>query len=134
MELNGGINCCGVREIDGLSDGPSAAQNLKDFLSDYAEELDKDTPFRYAMFTQAGARRTGYGFRFASLIEKKGLGTVISTGFNKNPNSGNPLKVWIWTLNLEALKAELKKEGLNLDSDLDGNQETSEDGYNNSRY
>ncbi len=69
------------------------------------DSYDKDSRWRYAVFTQAGSRRT-YGKRFAALIAKEGLGEVVqaTTKTVKNPNSGNVLKAWIWTVNHTALK------------------------------
>lgn len=72
---------------------------------------DVDKKWRYAVFTQAGKKRT-YGKKFAALIRRENLGEVMqaTTKSVKNPNSGNILKAWIWTVNHKNLKAWAQKQ------------------------
>lgn len=123
------MSCCGVREISGLSGHPSAPAAMRAFVAyvqnpriypSVAEETkkvkDKDETFaadfnqrfRYVFFTQANPAKlspTGYGFRFAAFIRKHKLGEVViaSEVDHINPNSGNHLAMWTWTVDHEAL-------------------------------
>jgi hypothetical protein len=77
----------------------------------YGGYEDHDNTWRYAVFTQAGTRKT-YGKKFAALIKKENLGEVVqaTTKSVKNPNSGNVLKAWIWTVNHRNLRAWAQKQ------------------------
>lgn len=70
-----------------------------------------DARWRYAVFTQAGKGQS-YGRKFAALIRKEKLGEVVqaTTKTVKNPNSGNILKAWMWTVNHKNLKAWAQKQ------------------------
>ena len=129
------VSCCGIKEISGLSyiGKPDAA--MKDFVAHvyrsgayrgahiagiaYGTTTNAVLPkigtfqprFRYAIFSQAGARAK-YGVAFAKFIQENKLGKVVRADgkFHKNPNSGNMLTAWIWTLDEKAIDAWLKKE------------------------
>lgn len=82
----------------------------------YQGEWGQEAPyprFRYLFFTQAVRPGTGmsvrYGERFANYIKEHDLGFVTQTGENVNPNSGNNLTVWIWTVDHLKLKAHAMK-------------------------
>lgn len=101
--------CCGVREISSLSYYKTAEGAMKDFLTDtspmpndYGPPYRRDK-FRYAVFS--GTKRSKYVERFSAFITTNKLGEVIETGWNKNPNSGNNLKVCVWTIDWEAVAA-----------------------------
>lgn len=91
-----GISCCGVGEIDGLGDCEDAADAMTRLLRDNGVPRQ---PF--IVFTQAtsGANVTSYGTRFRAYILKHKLGTVLASAGKVNPNSGNHVKVFLWTVN-----------------------------------
>lgn len=97
--------CCGIREIADLSRAASARVAFNQY---YTLVVDHGAFHRYVMFTQANrldaARRVTYGERFTAYIRKHNLGAVIETEENINPNSGNLLKVWIWTVDHDAVR------------------------------
>lgn len=97
LELSG---CCGLREITYLADH---ARDPEDAARAFAADVEYDKNFRYAIFTQAGVRST-YGVKFAAFILANGLGEVVETGWNTNPNTGSRLKVWVWTVNHRKLQ------------------------------
>ena len=165
VEINDGMNCCGLRELSGLSKATSPetamldiatnafgeiapkaegkkvnpykkpkdkkwqtipnsfwgdrywtrdngervyeyqAQEWEDGRRYYGDDDEGDKFWRYAVFTQAGKNAT-YGKKFAALIRREKLGEVVqaTTKTVKNPNSGNILKAWVWTVNYPALK------------------------------
>lgn len=108
------LGCCGVKEITGLSTENSAPGAMRSLAKlTWGATVTGGRPgeripspyerFRYLIFTQAlDANR--YGINFAAFIRKYELGEVIETDFNVNPNSGNPVKVWVWTVNHEACR------------------------------
>lgn len=110
-----GSKCCGVKELHGLSFySQDPATFLKfHFRRDRAswEATSEDNyhidrlfspNFRYAYFTQAGRAQT-YGEEFATYIKDQQLGEVVETTLNVNPNSGNELKMWVWTVDHDRL-------------------------------
>ena len=117
MELRQ-MGCCGIKEITGLSycvDTKTAMQDFAILTSlRKAEAYQKDLSlkwipapvvnFRYAIFSQAH-KESAYGLKFAAFIRDQGLGTLEETGFSSNPNSGNQLKAWIWTVDHDALRS-----------------------------
>ena len=121
----GGVSCCGVREIYGVNEHRTGLAVLRRFA---AHIYDPEKPyvvysgnarFRFAFFTQAS--RPGhtppatYGERLAACIRRSNVGNVIETEEAINPNSGNNLKMWVWQVDHDALKAwwEVdKKQGL----------------------
>lgn len=90
-----GISCCGVGEIDGLGDCEDAAHAMSSLLRDNGVPRQ---PF--VIFTQATSRAnvTSYGNRFRAYILKHKLGTVLASAGKVNPNSGNHVKVFLWTV------------------------------------
>lgn len=44
------------------------------------------------------ANATSPGHKLAAFIEQHKIGEVIKSGHRKNPNSGNDIVVWVWTL------------------------------------
>lgn len=114
------LNCCGIREIAMIQTYRKAEDALKQFLENTAlreasypgepELHRRQDRFRYAIFSQASRRvvNSGYGFNFAELIEKENLGSLSSTDFHRNPNSRNMVKVWIWTIDWDAVNAYRK--------------------------
>lgn len=106
-------HCCGLREIGGLSQYNAAGGRRKTNMEHLADmflliyQPSRDYPngrthWRYAIFTEAyvpGDQPQGYGSEFADFIKAKGLGLVVEAdGPQVNPNSGNMLRVWIWTV------------------------------------
>lgn len=83
------------------------------------EHTTQYSRFRFAIFTEAVApnelkdTRPGrtYGRRFAKLIEQEKLGSLVSTEKHElNPNSENLVKVWVWGIDHDALKAWYAKQ------------------------
>ena len=60
------------------------------------------------IFTQAGKGAT-YGDRFAEYILEHKLGDVTMTGVKVNPNSRNPLKTFVWTVDHPAVKRHITR-------------------------
>jgi hypothetical protein len=128
------MECCGVKELADLSDYPLTDAGARRFLSTIIDEHLTEAPHRHQVydypageyryedvpekrhapaffiFTQAGTAtdpngRTAYGDHFKEWIEAQKLGTVIVTEPNLNENSGNLVKVYVWTVNRDAFLA-----------------------------
>jgi hypothetical protein len=112
-------HCCGLREISGLSSYSAHTRKMKTidehlsvmYWQVYHKNPDYPTArenWRYAIFTEAWRQdgaQYGYGEAFATYIREHGLGDVIeTTGEHVNPNSGNVLKVWVWTIDHDAVR------------------------------
>lgn len=111
------LRCCGVREIGELSSLRSPVEQLRAFAR---EAYPYNSRFRYALFSQA-RKRSKYGDLFAAFIREERLGTVIETEWKRNPNSGNPLKIFLWTVDHPAVKRWMKR-----DANLHPRQEVAE--------
>jgi hypothetical protein len=85
------------------------------------EGTEQYSKFRFAIFSEAihpvyhGEGRKGwpyqYGQMFAKFIEKNKLGSLTTTDNHElNPNSGSLVKVWVWGIDHDALKAWYEKE------------------------
>lgn len=132
------LNCCGIKEIHGISqwaykDPGYVVPMLKDIVKasyDFCAKVDwhdrflyfkappREPFWRYFMFTQAQTPNIGsemwelrqsYGDKLAHYIRENNLGTVTVSEENLNPNSGNRLKIFIWTFNWTDLKAWYEK-------------------------
>jgi hypothetical protein len=113
IEIND-LECCGVKEIDGLSkfdDDPEAAMSAFCLARTGYNHYHQDTSsissslqlnFAHILFTQAG--NVTYGQQFARFIRANRLGSVVRSRIQVNPNSKNPLAAYIWTVDRLALK------------------------------
>lgn len=86
-------SCCGVRDIDGLSDH---SRNMEGAFRLFWPQFTG----AFALFTCPTKNK--YGERFKKYIEKHKLGSVVETERRKNPNSGNMLRAYLWTLDKKA--------------------------------
>lgn len=119
MEVNGLTGCCGIRELHGLSQYVDrrrvfdAQKALKDFtkMVYYPDHLGRwRDRWRFAIFAEN--RSYTYGREFMAFIKELGLGDVVESQRDVNPNSSNQLKVYLWTVNHEAVKAWMKDQKL----------------------
>lgn len=98
--------CCGVTEIDGISEFKFPEEAAKAVFNDgYTFEESQINELQipeasHLIFTQATRRktRTGYGFSLADYVEFHKLGTVAFSDSAKNPNSSNYIVTFVWTL------------------------------------
>jgi hypothetical protein len=81
------LACCGVRELADI--------RASIFPENALEALDH-TKTAFVVFTDVAPYE--YGVSLAAYIRKRKLGTVVTMIPKKNPNSGNRLKVWLWSI------------------------------------
>jgi hypothetical protein len=108
------MECCGLREISGLSQyiGSNAAMNA--FIEEtFYSEGDRPDDFHFGgvIFTEAGAKVT-YGKRFKAFIETNNLGTVTTLPAFRNPNTGNIVRTFFWIIDRVALDRYARKNKL----------------------
>lgn len=112
------LDCCGIHELVALSHfvNPGTVEaNVKHVLrnkncafylfSCVEEHEDPDYEEDYDTST-AGA----YGKIFADYIIKHKLGTVVMSDLATNPNSGNRLRAYLWTVDWDAAKKHLARK------------------------
>jgi hypothetical protein len=86
--------CCGIRELDGIMSDNDARKSVVDAAEQWHEE---DVDGAFVFFSSFGSSTAGQNI--AAYIEKYKLGTVMKTRPTLNPNSGNVLTMWVWTVN-----------------------------------
>lgn len=97
------MNCCGTKEICRVS-----YMEPESLLRKYAHSLL--TRVAHVFFTDinANSRSARSGFRFAAYIRRNRLGRVTKCVQSAiNPNSGNRLTAWIWTVDHANLRSHL---------------------------
>lgn len=115
--------CCGVRELGEINFYKDPAEVIAtmagDCLSYRAGRYTArgewqqgpqvfEAAFAHVIFTGVTkcidkghnrGREDNYGLKLSKWIEKQKLGTVVASPSRVNPNTGNKVTVWIWTVN-----------------------------------
>ena len=115
------LDCCGVKEIAGVSSytgRPEAC--LLDLMSQFVRDArDNQSPYCYVslpagyfLFTEArrptpaeGSTPAHYGQDLAAYIEQEKLGAVHLAPIIRNPNSGNFIQTYLWAIDHTAFTA-----------------------------
>ena len=122
-------SCCGMREIEDIGgSGKTAAEALREFctnlpaLYDYGKRspggefklTGREISFSLVVFTGVVKRNRGdssserednYGEAFADLLAAEKLGVVLPSAAGVNPNTGNTIQAWVWTVDRDELVA-----------------------------
>jgi len=92
-------NCCGLKEIHNLSGYINPKKALKAVCKEFLKKGNNGKRGAFLVFTQAlSYEASDYGDRLKEYIIKNNLGGVIETPLRRNPNSGNTLKTYVWTV------------------------------------
>lgn len=97
------MGCCGFKELQGIS-GLTPEQAVERFCRYFTNPARATTAHlmvSHVVFTATG--RAKYGRAFAAYITQHKLGDLVCSTLATNPNSGNKLQGWIWTIDREAL-------------------------------
>lgn len=95
--LEGSEISCGVAQLyDMYEEG-----NPKDIMKTVANEINEINA-KIILFSDVAGPKKG-GAKLAAFIGKKKLGPLISSRAVVNPNSGNKIKVWMWTVDRKKL-------------------------------
>lgn len=92
--------CCGLRLLYGIG-GQLPLDVVYTTCVNIRDHREYRDGAHYA-FTDNTGRDDDYGQQLKEFIEENNLGTVIETSFERNPNSGNQLKIFVWTPDREA--------------------------------
>lgn len=109
--LNYSSISCGVWEMDGIG-SPEFALG---FLMDRITHRDLKGP---AFLIWSNIERDGIetsGHRFAKFVDGR-FGKVVKSETARNPNTGNPIVIWQWSIDWDKVK-EWNKERLKLKED-----------------
>jgi hypothetical protein len=90
------LGCCGLQEIDGVSNYNNAENALMGFLQDVG---GADGVRSGVIFTSAGRSKTRplvYALNLKEYIESHRLGTVHTLPSFRNKNSGNQVITFLW--------------------------------------
>ena len=85
--------CCGINELDGVSYGSPKESLLA---------ANPSVPFMFFSVTSSNKKKAE---ALVSTIKKDKLSTVRKTRQRRNPNSGNDLIMYMWTINRDKLSA-----------------------------
>mgnify|MGYP001598676929 CR=1 FL=1 len=125
VEILESQGCCGMDELVGIEHS-TPAETIKDVLERYLNDGETDVPlFVYSGVAKdtkskrANHAHGGYGEALTAYIKKHKLGTVVVSKAGINPNTGNKIKAWIWTVNNKKMLAYAKAKGIKADSDYD---------------
>lgn len=100
-----GINCsCGVLSLSGL---PRRDEGPKAWLQGFYKMLEVKQDFTIVF---SDNDFYGNGERLENLIKKHKLGEVVSLDWDKNPNTGNNIKTWLWKLNCANIRKYLRSK------------------------
>lgn len=98
--------CCGVGELSQIDQTPESI--LKDICDSWLIEED----FNGAFLIFSDVRDFTHGEALKKFIADNKLGQVKVSLAKVNPNSGNPLKVYMWSVNKKAFEKYCHKNGL----------------------
>jgi hypothetical protein len=108
LYANQGLRCCGIKEISRLAYYGSPTAAMRDLYKMlFVEGNITSRRFRYCIFSEASVPSdspASYGKKFCALITKCKMGSVLETQPTLNPNSGNLLKVYLWTVDFSQLE------------------------------
>ncbi len=109
-------NCCGLTEFYNFDNYRSAKDVVKSIIRgllhpvniwQQKDSIDEFPPF--ILFTDTKSTAGSKGEKLEKYIKINKLGTVKKTPYRINPNSGNKVQCYLWTINKTNLKAWNKK-------------------------
>jgi len=86
------LQCCAIREISGI-ENYTPKETVKQVAKEYCCSDEKSA---FLLFTFYANRKKGDNLK--KFIEKNKLGTVTKSRAKKNPNSGNNINIFIWSI------------------------------------
>lgn len=107
-------SCCGLKEIEDLQDADEPEDAVRLLLDisgtkEYSTTQHRYVPklnilFSHVLFTEV-IGDGGYGRQLSAYVKKHHLGTVVMSSTSTNPNTGNRIRCYIWTIDKPAIKA-----------------------------
>ena len=108
MNLEGLNGCCGINEITDLS-YTLGHMKVEDYVVRISSLIMGDDgnkcrgPYTGAFLLFSGISPYKAAIRLSEFVTKEGLGVITETPGRRNPNSGNMLKCWMWSLDHRAI-------------------------------
>ena len=101
MSESNPLACCGITELDGVSDQKSPARTIAELIQD--DEQMRHTGI--VLFTGAAANKrvVRYTEELSNYIKKFKLGKVIRHSPVKNRNTGRFITLYVWNTDKAAL-------------------------------
>jgi hypothetical protein len=110
------MHCCGIKEVAPIHLDDSPEDTIKSLAKrtywgrkGLETTFEWPTNYRFLIFSQAKAKST-YGENLRKFIEDHDMGEVVVAGRGKNPNTRHILKVYVWTVDHDKVKAWLKTQ------------------------
>jgi len=92
------MSCCGIQEIDGITE-----ENSKDSIKTTCKAIfEEDEKCAFLIFTDINKKK--HGKKLHKYIINNNLGQITKSPSKINPNSKHSLAIWLWTLNKPNLK------------------------------
>lgn len=108
MNIEDSMVSCGVHEIYGLKKSPR--QNIKDFAQQHWDSYEQEWWEFVPFVIFSDTVKSGSGQKLADFITSNDLGIVRTLRARTNPNSGNKIKVWLWSVNIPEVKTYANKK------------------------
>lgn len=106
------VECCGAAEAAEIRSNISGAANLRDIYETWWDNyhLDKTVDGPPIIFFTVRKANAKSGSNLVAEIRKHKLGTVSAGPWVANPNTGNKLKGYLWTVKPRNFHAYAKKQ------------------------
>lgn len=103
-DVLGSFASCGISVLSGLS-GTAPARIVDKILKERASTDRKNTREAFVVFSDIDRHpdSTHGGGALCRYIKENNLGDIIEAGPRMNPNTGNRIKMWIWSPPHESL-------------------------------
>ncbi|MFA5695834.1 MAG: hypothetical protein WC917_00010 [Bacilli bacterium] len=99
------LDCCGIEELVDIADYETEPKTIiVDICTNYFEN---ENQCAFYMFSDIQRKRSGKNL--CKFIKKHKLGLITQSPSRVNPNSGNSLTIWIWTINKRNLRSFYSK-------------------------
>jgi len=99
IDING-LDCCGIKEIVDID---NYTENPKQIILDICEDYYKEEHMcAFYIFSDIQKKKAGKNLK--NFIQKNKLGLITLSPIRINPNSGNSLRVYLWTIDKKNLK------------------------------
>lgn len=90
------LECCGVAEYHGTASKKTPKDIVDDIIYHFQDEGERKA---FVVFTCAGKKDIDtIGTPTVKYIRENKLGTVTVTPVHVNPNTGNPIRVYVWKI------------------------------------
>ena len=102
---------CGVKQLFGLAAQPKVTvKQVFRVMNGYGSWAHPGNWAHLVFSDVVCSRGRSSGSKLAAFIEKHKLGDIVMSKCETNPNSGRPIAVWVWTSDMDAIRALIAKD------------------------